>query len=99
MTADNLGVKNFEKIGLYCNVSEINLFLYFVQKFKMATKNAEKAFFGKIASSLCEYLGAQNFAEIALSRTTSKINVFLSFMQKIKMATKNGRKTIFWTNR
>ena len=34
--ADTLRVKNFVKIALACFISEINVFLHFTQKFKMA---------------------------------------------------------------
>ena len=38
LTVDTLGIKNFIKITLSRNISEINAFLHFTQKFKMATK-------------------------------------------------------------
>ena len=39
---DKSGIKNFEEIALSRTVSEINAFLSFTQKFKMATKTARK---------------------------------------------------------
>ena len=39
--------KNFVKISLACYVSEINAFLLFTQKFKIATKSCGKTIFGK----------------------------------------------------
>ena len=46
-SADTLWVKNFEEIALSRTISEINAFLCFMQKFKMATKNGRKLMFGK----------------------------------------------------
>ena len=46
-SVDTLGVKNFVEIALYCTVSEINEFLRFTQKFKMAAKNGGKVIFAK----------------------------------------------------
>ena len=45
--ADTLWLKNFIEITLSCTVSEINAFLHFTQKFKMAAKNDGKTIFGK----------------------------------------------------
>ena len=47
-----LRVKNCTDLAVYRTVSEINAFLNFTQKFKMANKNGGKRFLGKIASSL-----------------------------------------------
>ena len=41
----SLRVENFVKITLSCTVSEINEFLHFTQKFKMAATNGGKCFF------------------------------------------------------
>ena len=41
------GLKNFVKITLSRTISEINAFLCFTQKFKMAAKNGGKTIFGK----------------------------------------------------
>ena len=46
-SADNLRVKNFLEIALSHSVSEINTFLCFTQKFKMAAKSAGKKIFAK----------------------------------------------------
>ena len=46
-SAVTLWVKNFVKITLSCIVYEINAFLRFTQKFKMAAKNGGKTTFGK----------------------------------------------------
>ena len=46
-SADNLQVKHFVEIALSRTVSEINAFLHFIQKFKMAAKNCGKTIFGK----------------------------------------------------
>ena len=44
-SADTLKVKNFIEIALSCTISEINVFLHFSQKFKMAAKNSRNRFF------------------------------------------------------
>ena len=44
-SADNLRVKNFVEIALSCSISEINRFLHFTQKFKMAAKSDRKTIF------------------------------------------------------
>ena len=46
-SADTLRVKNFVEIAPSHTVSEINTFLHFMQKFKMATKNGGKTILGK----------------------------------------------------
>ena len=46
-TADNLWVKSFMEIALSCSISEINRFLHFTQKFKMATKSGGKKIYAK----------------------------------------------------
>ena len=46
-SADTLGVKTLDKIVLSCTVSEINAFICFTQKFKMAAKNGVIMIYGK----------------------------------------------------
>ena len=93
---NTLWIKKFIEITLSCTISEINTFLPFTQKFKMAAKNGGKnKFWETIAEDSVYTLGVKNFVEIALSRTISKINMFLYFMQKFKIAIKNGGKTSF----
>ena len=46
-SADTLRVKNFVEIALSCSVSEINTFMHFTQKFKMAAKSGGKTIFDK----------------------------------------------------
>ena len=46
-SAVTLRVKIFVEIALSRTVSKINVFLYFMQKFKMATKNGGKENFGE----------------------------------------------------
>ena len=46
-SADTLRVKNFVEIDLSRSVSEINTYLHFTQKFKMATKSGGKTIFEK----------------------------------------------------
>ena len=83
----------FVKIALFHTISEINVFLCFTQKFKMATKNGGKMIFGKNRQLTLQISWRQNFfVKIALFHTISEINVFLCFMQKFKMATKMAGK-------
>ena len=58
---------------LSCTTSKINVFLHFMQKFKMATKNGRKNIFLKSGKGLCVYLLGQKLAKIALSLTVSEI--------------------------
>ena len=60
-SADTLWVKNFAEIDPSCTVSEINAFLRFTQKFKMADKMAGKRFLEKLANILHRYPLAQKF--------------------------------------
>ena len=45
------------------SVSEINTFLHFTQKFKMAAKSGGKKIFEKIASRLCRYPMGKKFCQ------------------------------------
>ena len=68
-SAYTLGVEHFVKITLSCTISEINAFLCFTQKFKMAAKNGGKTIFGKVASRLYIYPGGvKNFFQKLISR-------------------------------
>ena len=53
---NTLGVKNFAQIALSHTISEINAFLHFMKKFKMATKNGRKTIFGKIRQMTLQIL-------------------------------------------
>ena len=46
-SGDALAIKNFDQIAVSHTVSQINEFLRFMQKFKMAAKNGRKTIFGK----------------------------------------------------
>ena len=46
-SADTLGVKNFVEIAMSHSISEINGFLRFTQKFKMAAERVRKTIFTK----------------------------------------------------
>ena len=95
-SADNLQVKNLLEIALSRSISEINGFLRFTQKFKMATKSVgENNFCEKTPVDSADTLQKKNFIKIALSRSVSEINAFLRLTQKFKMAAKSGWKTIF----
>ena len=47
-SADTLCIKNFVEIALSHSISEINMFLHLMQKFKMAAKSGGKMIFAKI---------------------------------------------------
>ena len=100
-SGDTLAIKNFNEIALSHIVPDINVFLRFNQKFKMATKNGRKMISGKNhqLTLLLPCLGVKFFDQIAVSHTVSQINAFLRFTQKFKTAAKNGRKTIFGKTR
>ena len=91
--------ENFRETTLCCTISEINVFLHFKQKFKMAVKNVRKMIFGKKCHmTLCIPCRTKNFVEITLLCTVSKINTPLCFTQKFKMAANNGWKRNFGEN-
>ena len=69
-SANTLGIKNVIKISLSRTVSEIKVFLCFMQKFKMAAKNGGQAILGKNRQTT---LGFKIFVEITLSHTVSEI--------------------------
>ena len=60
-SANNLRVKNFMEITLSRSISEINTFLCFTQKLKMAAKSCRKTIFQKITSRLCRHPVGQKF--------------------------------------
>ena len=91
---DTLRVKNFVEIALSRSVSEINAFLHFIQKFKMAAKSGGKMIFEESCQKTAYTLRIKKFVEIALSRSVSEINTFLHLTQKFKMAAKSSGKTI-----
>ena len=45
-SADTLGVQNIDEIAVSHTIPEINVFLCFMQKFNMATKNSGKFILG-----------------------------------------------------
>ena len=104
--ADTLGGGGGQKFRQNPSVShgfrDKCIFLHFMQKFMMATKNDRKMLFGKNAflNHLIVQIpsGVKNFAEITLSHTVSEINVFLHSTQKFKMANKDGGKMTYGKN-
>ena len=92
------GSNIFTKIILSHTVTEINVFVHFTQKFKMAPKMTGKHFLEKSPADSADTLWVKNFLKIPLSHTVSKINVFLHFTQKFKMTAKNGGKTFLGKN-
>ena len=81
-SADTLRVKNFIKIDICHTVSEINMFLCFTQKFKIAAKNGGKNdFWEKSPVDSPDTLWVKNFVGIPLSRIVSKINAFYPKLQ------------------
>ena len=69
-SADTLWVKNFIEIALCRSVSEVNMFLCFMQKFKIKLND----FWKKLPVESPNTLRVENFVEIALSHSVSKIN-------------------------
>ena len=65
-SADTLWVKNFVEITLSCSVSEINAFLHFMQKFKMADKSDGKIIF---------WGSCQKTADTRVSKILSKLQI------------------------
>ena len=99
-SADNLRVKNFMEISLSRAISEINGFLRFTQKFKMAGKSGGKTIFAKkMPVDSADTLRIKNFVEIALSRSVSKINMFFCFKQEIQDGRHKWWETIFAKSR
>ena len=83
-----MGVKNLDQIGMFHTVSQINVFLCFTQKFKMAAKNSRKMIFGKTRQwTLWHILALKSFNEITLSCTVFEIFTLFYFPLKSKMAT------------
>ena len=78
-SADTLWVNNFVEIALSRSISEINMFLRFMQKFKMAAKSGGKTIFAKSPVDSANTLWLKNFVEISLSRSVSELNAFLRF--------------------
>ena len=89
-SADTLLVKNFVKINLCHTVSEINVFLHFTQKFKMAAKNGqENDFWGKSPVD-SRYPADQKFRQV------SEINTFFAFYAEIQDGHQKWRGNNFW---
>ena len=61
------------------NKCEINAFLHFTQKFKMAAKSGGKVIFVKSPQYTLDTLRVKNFDEIPLSRTVQEIEANLYF--------------------
>ena len=99
LPVDSSRVKNFVEMALSRSVSEINAFLHFTQKFKMAAKSDRKRFSGKVASRRCRYPAVQKFCQNHSILLRFQDKGFLDFMQKFKMATKSGGKTSFQNSR
>ena len=83
--------KSFVKITLTCSISEINTYLHFTQKFKIAAKSGERKISVKtrqytLQISLCD----KSFVKITLACSISEINTYLHFAQKFKIAAKSG---------
>ena len=57
-------------------LSEINLFLHFMQKLRWLPRMVGKLFWEKSAVDSADIPRVKNFIEIALSHTISKINAF-----------------------
>ena len=93
--AYSLHAKNFAKIALSRTVSQINMFLEFMQKNKMDTENGRKQILLKL-QILHNYIysASKNFLKIALPRTIShKMHVFRNSRCPPKWQKKNPN---FW---
>ena len=89
-SAHNLWVKNFVKIALSCSISEINTFLCFTQKFKMAAKSGRKTIFAKTHQYTLQIpCGSKISLKSLYLAPISKINRFRRLTQKFKMAAKS----------
>ena len=89
-SAHNLRVKNFVKIALSCSISEINTFLCFTQKFKMAAKSGGKTIFAKTHQYTLQIpCGSKISLKSLYLAPISKINRFRRLTQKFKMAAKS----------
>ena len=96
-SADTLWAKNFVEIALSRSVSEINTFLHFTQKFKMAAKSGGKTLFCKTSPVDSPYtLWVKNFIKIALSCSVSEINTFFAFYAEIQDGCQKWRENDFW---
>ena len=66
------------------HIYEIDIFLYFIFKFKMAAKSGGKAIFVKSRQYSLDTLGVENFDELPLSGTVKEIEANLCFSIFIK---------------
>ena len=66
-TLDNLGVENFNEITLSRTNKEIEAFLHFMQKFKMAAKTGLTVIFVKSHQYTADTLRVEKFDEISHS--------------------------------
>ena len=95
-SANTLRVKSFVEIALSHTVSEINVFMCFTQKFKMAAKNGKENDFWENSPVDSSYtLALKNFNEIALSRTVFEIFTLFYIPLKSKMAAKSSENFSF----
>ena len=79
-----------------CTIPEINAFLHFTKKFKMAAKNGGKAIFVKCRHYTLQIpCGSKLSSKSLYLAPFPRLMHFLHFTQKFKMAAKNGRKAIF----
>ena len=80
-----------------CKVSEINVFLCFTQKFKMATQNGRKMiFWEKLPDNSASTMRVRNFIKIILPRTVSEINEFFAFYTENQYDHQKWQENNFW---
>ena len=92
MPAYILQLENFIKIAGPRTISEIKVFLHFMQKFKMATNNVRKMIFCTMWQMT---LHIPSPTEILLKSLYLALSLrYMRFTQKFKMAGKNGKRTI-----
>ena len=94
---DTLGVKYFVEIALSCTVSEINAFLRFTQKFKMAAKNGgENDFWEKLPGKAAYTLQVKKSCRNCSILHPFQDKCVFAFNAEIQDDRQNGGKAIFW---
>ena len=90
-----LWVKHFVEITLSHTISEINAFLHFAQKFKMAAKNGGKTIFGKRLQWTLLIARGSKILSKSLYRTPFHKHVFI-FYAEIQYGHQKWWENHFW---
>ena len=93
---DTLRFKNFVEIALSRSVSDINMFLHFTQKFKMAAKSGRKIFLRKVASGLYKYPVGQKFCRNRFISLRFRDKHIFLFKTEIQDGRQKWRENNFW---